>query len=312
MIRVWMLAVVLALPLALSGASREAAAADEVDASAPAKNGWTPGLNMSLNIFNYEGDGTVNSTVGQSTRGSGRLTVGEFRVGLDVLSPQVDLAIFETKFMVLGGIQVGPGYTVPMARVGELIMNQPDAAIRRAIIDNTMNGIPFPANSSYPGQGSTLAATYEGLGWYAGAGMEFDMPGLPDLLRIRPYALYVGEKMSATGALASVTGVAPNFVIHRSLGASEEDFHYLGPGLELDLVLTQGARLDIVLFTAGDFLFNVGDGQITMRTGTVTTDENGASVPGPPGLVTYVYDADSFRFNLQFGVRIAWRSMFGG
>lgn len=323
--RVWLLAIVLVCPvLAVAGASADAG--DGGEPAAEEKNGWSPALDMSLNVFNFDGDGRVISGVGQSNFGTGHLTLAEFKLGLDLSSPEVDLGFVEPRFVAFGGAQVGPSAEVVMAQLGEFIINQPSADIARAI--SAANPTPppnpppppvaYPPTSSYSGQGSLVEATYEGFGWYLGAGLEFDTPGLEDLLRFRTYVIYLGEQMAARGQLVSVRDIenpvgVPTFFIHNQMTSAKEDFHYLGPGLEADLILTQSPRLGVVFYVAGDFLFNVGDGRIEMRGGTTleeVPDPRALPVTDTSEVITYFYDTPSFRYNLQFGLRLAWRNMF--
>ena len=337
----------LALAIALSrfaGAGIAAAQAPSPAeaAEATSRDGWTPALNLSLNIFNFTGEGEVSSPIGQSNRNSASRTLGEFRIGLDLMSPALDLGFAKPRVVGLGGLQVGPRYNVAMAQLGKLIPNQPvpaDISTVATKFDN--NGVPYPNSPALAGQGSLVNATYLGLGWYAGIGLDFPVPRFESLLRVRPYAVYTGEKMSAQGQLVGVTGtgavipqtpdpldISPDYVVYNAVTTpTEEDFHFIGPGVELDLIATRGRRVEIVLFTAGDFLFNVGDGQIAMRAGTTSTGTNVISTPrqgqtdpppiitffpnaAPSQLTTYTYTAPDFRFNLQFGIRFGWQNLF--
>ena len=339
--RAFMLALALALPLLAGGA---VASAEEPAPAEPERNGWTPALDISLNVFNFTGEGQVFSPIGQSNKNTASRTIGEFRIGLDLMSPSIDLGFAKPRVVGFGGIQTGPRYYVAMSQLGVLIPNRPapsDIATAATRFDN--DGIPYPHSSALGGQGSLVNAYYDGLGWYAGAGLDFPVPSFESLLRVRPYALYLGEKMGAQGQLVSATGtgavipqtpnpldISPDYRVYYSVTQrAEEDFHFLGPGVELDLIATRGKRLEIVLFTAGDFLFNVGDGQILMRSGTTSSGANVISTPDPPGptpnpppivtffpnaapseTITYTYTAPDFRFNLKFGIRFGWQNLF--
>lgn len=302
MIRVCMLSLAVLLPLVLGPVAGAAEQAADVSAGED-RDGWTPGLVMGLEVFDFAGNGQVTSNVRQDAYNAGRRTIESFRFGLDLQSPALDLPFVKPRLLGFGGVQVGPEYKVTMAKVGEFITNQPQAAIATEIgcaFDPMCPAPPPPFSpiESFPGQGSQVDATYEGIGWFAGVGTRFDVPGLGGRVRAKTAVTYLGEKVEATGQLISATGmiVGGAFTIYGSLERAEEDFHYLGPTLGLDLVLGQNDRFEVTTFVDADLLWNVGDGQIDLV---------------DPGLVTYTFTAKEFRYMLQFGLRVAWKDAFG-
>lgn len=301
MIRVRMLTLALALPIVL-GTGIGSVEAAEVDAAGEKKDGWSPSLSIALEIFDHGGDGTVVSTVGQDNRNYARETISEFRIGLDLTSPEVPIWRARPRFFIQGGAQLGPEYLVTPAKIGSFSRVQPEIAVQSEIdcVPDPLCGPPPPPYapaSSFPNQGSQIDARYRGLGWYAGVGTSFAFPGALSILRFKPSAVYVGEKQRAVGALVSVTGTGPNYVVTRSIKQQEEDFHYLGPALGLDLALASTDNGELVLFSQVDLLWNVGDGSITF------TDR---------GIVNYQYTTKDFRYMLGFGVRLVWKDAFGG
>jgi hypothetical protein len=302
MIRVCMLSLAVLLPLVLGPLAGAAEQAADVSAGEE-RDGWTPGLVVGLEVFDFAGNGQVTSNVRQDAFNAGRRTIESFRIGLDLQSPALDLPFVKPRLLGFGGVQVGPEYTVTMAKAGEFVTNEPLSSIE-AEISCVFNPFcsppppPFSPIESFPGQGSQVDGIYEGIGWFAGVGTRFDVPGLGGRVRAKTAVTYLGEKVRATGRLVSATGAVAGlaFTIHNSVELAEEDFHYLGPTLGLDLVLAQNNRFEVTTFVDADLLWNVGDGQIDLV---------------DPGIATYTFTAKEFRYMLQFGFRVAWKDAFG-
>ena len=353
MIRVLMLALALIGPMVLgSQASMAADSADEAAGEeAAATPGWIPGLSLSLNIFDLTGTASIASQppVLQSlSPTSNSLTIARFRAGLDLLSPEIDLGPTKARLAIFGGFMGGPKENVVIGSTGQFVGNQPDSDIILSFnnfASRTSNPVP---GSAIRGQGTELLLTNRGLGWYAGIGVEFPMPGIEKYVKVRPYAAYQGEKLQINGRLIHVSDpffgtrqnpnppfdTEPAFAFYATYSdetQSNEDIHYIGPGLGFDVVLSDGEKLLLSFFTTGELLFNVGSRDITVDGETSDVVFNCTTVvvrefPNQPRLlrcdnsqadlptsspVNYTYRADQLRFNLQFGLRFAFKNLFG-
>jgi len=334
------------LPLALVlwlAAVPVASAADEEragDGTAAADveeeaNGWQPAFVFDLMIFDYQAEGRALSAVGQDTANKGRRTVDSYRFGLELMSPEVGIPWLEPRFVFGGGAQVGPRYVVTMAQRGEFERGQPLIDINTAITCNQPFSPrpcppPWPDPSTFAGQASQVNGVYEGLAWYATLGAEMPMPGLASRMSFRPTVTYLGEKTSAQARLTSATGTGPRYQEHSHITRAQADMHYIGPGLSVDLILSEGRRAKLTVFTGAEFMFNVGDGEIRMAGETTSTqydqtfipatnprDEDHlipvlVTAPAAPNPVAYTYQAEPFRYMLKFGFRVAWKNAFGG
>lgn len=315
----------LALALLMSGG--HASWAEEADA-APEKNGWTPAFDLSLVVFDLEATGSASNPTGGSASGTGSKTVASFRAGLNFASPEIDVGFFKPRIAIMGGLQGGPAQSVDAVNTGSIFAGQPEGDIGNVFQQNLLNNVPTPPGNALLGIGTQLERTSRGLGWYAGLGLEFPMPGAESVITLRPYAVYLGEKNRAEGQLIaavnnSFPGLPAYAVARSSLGQVQEDFHYLGPALGVDLNLAKGDRLRVAVFATTEFLFSVGDNEMRFQENTANNLLAGSVDPANPGQVnvttfpladttaSYVLTGEDFRFNIQFGVRFAFDNLFG-
>lgn len=253
---------------------------------------WIPSATAGFRVFDYHADGRIDSTIGFSDSGSDTESQPLFQLGLDLMSPALERVPAGPRVVGFGGIQLGPNRKLDLAGDGELLADQPQQSID-ALTSRPPPGGVYPAPETLPGQGSALSGKYQYLGWYLGMGLAFALPTKP-LLRVRPYATYVGEQAKIKGTVLRVTGQPPGtpYVIERASRSVDEVFHYLGPGLELEVVVETGQRWGLSLFATADFLWSVGDDRVTF------SDSGGRAV--------FHYEADDFQPRGGLGVRVSW------
>jgi hypothetical protein len=251
----------------------------------PGDDRWVPSWTTAFLLFHYEGNGTIDSSVGFSDKGSQDKTVATFLLGLDLKSPALEGVLWEPHVALFAGIQAGPSQKLKLSGQGTLLPIQPEFELGR--------DPDLPNASDYPGQGSEIDGKYESLGWYLGAGIVFDLPTTPDI-RIRPFVMYSGEQVKMEGTVVAVTGTPNNYVVQRDSAKDDDVFHYIGPGLEVEAVLTSNENLGLSLFATVDFLWNVGNDTVHFS----------------DSIANYRYEADDFKPRGGIGLRLSWLSAF--
>ena len=273
---------------------------------------WIPAFNSSFLLFAYEGEGELDSSIGFSGAGDDDKTVPVFQIGLDLKSPSVAKLPGKPRFAFFAGFQGGAsqeitftekGLDLERARFGEFVVvdepglvdNEPESSLAR-----NPNRLAGPASYG-AGQGSELKATYESTGWYAGAGVSFELPTSPRF-RLRPFVMYTGEQVTLQGKVVRVVGDPPvvdsggniivpsTYEILRTRSQEQEIFHYLGPGLELEADLVTGEYLGVSLYATVDLLWLVSDDEIEFR----------------DSFARYSFEADGFKPRGGLGLRIFW------
>lgn len=272
----------------LLGAAGSAAAEGPKDRDAR----WIPSATGTFRILNYHAEGRIDSNIGFSADGQETESAPHFQIGFDLLSPTLDRVPTAPRLVGFAGVQLGPTRKLELADDGELLPDQPQRTIDTLIARPPPNGI-YPAPETLPGQGSRLSGKYQSLGWYLGMGVAFELPTDPGL-RVRPYVNYVGEQAKIKGTALRVTGQPPGtpYVVERASQSVEEVFHYLGPGLELELLVDTGDSWGLSFFATVDFLWNVGDDRITFS--------------DPAARAVFHYEADDFQPRGGAGVRLSW------
>ncbi len=276
---------VLVSVLGLPGLARS----EEPEAATPASERWIPSVTGIFQLFSYEADGRVDTSLGFPDSGSSDGRVPTFQIGLDLMSPALEDVPTAPHFVGFAGLQAGPPRKLGLADAGELASGQPEKEIARleAMPPNT-----YPAPEALPGQGSELTGRYRALGWYLGMGMAFDIPKAEPSFRIRPYVTAVGEQVKVKGQVVRVTGQPPGqpYMVDRVSASVKEFFYYVGPGVQLEVIVEETPTWALSLFATADFLWNVGDDSLTFSARQAI----------------FHYKADSFQPRGGFGVRWSW------
>jgi hypothetical protein len=270
----------------------------------PLKERWIPGFSGGLVLFEDKIDGSIDSTIGFSDSDSIGNTVPRLQLGLDLLSPTIPRLPFGLRVAGFGGVQFsGPNEENESAAAGEFVsVSKVEDQIAQASIPNPARPGVFPPPESFSNQGSSLTSERRNVGWFLGLGLSFEFPDRDDkdpALRLRPFVAYVGEQIDHQGQSLRVVGqpagipAVGEYTIEYESQSQLETYHYLGPGIDAELVLGSFEKTTVSFFARVSFLWNVGDSSATLN--------------GPNGLGTYKVDVDDFRIRPGGGLRIAWR-----
>jgi len=281
-------------------------AAKETSASAPKpiSKRWIPGISAGLIVSGDHVDGAIDSmagsTIGLGLSGAGSVatTVPRLQIGLDLSSPSLRRLPLGPRVVVFGGLQVmGPNEENQLAGTdGDVNLDTIAGEIANAR-PNAVTGL-FPPPESFAGQGSSATSEYRPLSWYLGLGLVFEFPDRKDedpALKLRPFASYVGEQIHLKGSVAEVTGRPPGtpYLVSEGLAAERDILHFVGPGLDVELVVASFANTTFSLFGTVSFLWNVGDSSY--------------SFSDPNGIARYDFEVDDFQIRPGGGIRMAWR-----
>jgi len=279
--------------------------AEAGEVTKPLHERWIPSVSGGLVVFEDKVDGFIDSTVaGFSDAGSDGTTVPRFMLGLDLMSPALATLPGGPRIVGFGGMELlGPNEWNQSAGVGDNVnLEHVEAEVANASIPRPPNPGSFPPPESFEDQGSFLETQRQDLGWYLGVGMVFEFPdrdGEDPALRLRPFLTYVGEQIELQGGTVAVqgqpAGVPPvgSYTILEGFVSKKETLHYLGPGIDAELVVASLESTTVSLFARVSFLWSVGDDSFT------ETDRNGVG--------TYHFDVDDFVIRPGGGIRVAWR-----
>jgi hypothetical protein len=135
-----------------------------------------------------------------------------------------------------------------------------------------------PRESNILGQGSQLTAEVRPWLFSAGAGVAFTVPVGERRLRIKPSIEYMRQEVEVTGSVfrAVATGPTVAFPANPPLptipgfrgavltATTSEDFHGVGPGLEIEMDTRRAGPFLLALFISGQAYRFLGDGEIRM------------------------------------------------
>ncbi len=304
-------------------------AEDETDkAQKPLSERWIPGISVGLILFDPKVEGTITGTTSNTSRFSdvsstnGDATVPRLQLGLELMSPALADTAFRPRAVVFGGAQImGPNERTSAAGAGSpfpvLSVVQEQIANAGPSLQNGPNQGFFPDGVDFRQQGSVLSTEHEIAGWFFGLGMVFEYPGRDDedpALRIRPFVSYVGEQVHLDGRLIASEGqpfqqqiptcpqvCTPNpnpvigtpYSIFQGSVSEKETFHYVGPGIDAELIVGSLEYATISLFATVSFLWNVGDSSITLNDAT--------------GVSSYNLKFERLTIRPGGGLRIRWR-----
>jgi hypothetical protein len=255
---------------------------------------WVPSLAASLLVYDYKAEGTIESSIRYAASGRrGGTTIPVFQLGVGIMSPSFDGLPAAPRLTAFAGAFVGPDQTISVAGVGEFETGQPESSVA-SDLGRPLNQQRQP--EEFPGQGSELLGTRQVAGWYMGLGVAFDVPLRDSILRLTPTVNYYGEGVAIEGVVVSVTGGPGAYTIHRPEVSDEELFHYLGPGIEAELILIRGDKLSLGVFGQLNYVWLIGDGTITQS--------------DPASLTTFRYQAMPNSFRGGGGIRLSWHSAF--
>ena len=230
-------------------------------------------------------------------------TVARLQIGLDLMSPTLGALPMSPRVVTFGGLQVsGPNEEEDVASAGDFV-DRPkvEAQVREGLVPNPRMPGVFPAPETF-NNGSMATSRRETLGWTFGLGLVFEIPRRPKedpVLRLRPYVEYVGEQVEYRGKSVRVTGQPfgvprmGDYTIHYAAASEKETYHWLGPGIDAELVLGAFEAVTFSLFGKVGFLWNLTGDSVSFADGE--------------GLGVYHFEVDDFTIRPGGGVRLAWR-----
>lgn len=265
---------------------------------------WLPMVSGALIVFEDRVDARIDSTIGFPDAGRIGTTVPRLQLGLDLMSPVLPRTPTGLRLVAFGGLQLsGPNEEDEAAGAGGFV--DPRRArenIEAATAAGIRNGGRYATPETLGNQGSSATSRRESVGWYLGLGVAFEFPDRPDrepALRLRPFVAYVGEQVDFHGDSLIIEGqpmgVPPvgEYTYRYDSRSREKTFHYLGPGLDAELVVGTSESLTVSLFAKVSFLWNLGDSSFTFNDGA--------------GLGTYHFEVDDMTIRPGGGMRFAWR-----
>ena len=153
------------------------------------------------------------------------------------------------------------------------------------------------------GQGSRLSIQSRALHGTLSAGMTFDLASEARVVRVKPSIEYLWERLRAKGivqraVLVDTPPLPPSADLSsfRLLSLEEEttdDFHALGPGLEIELDLPRNGHWVMSAFVSGRAYFFLNDTDIDFR----ATNALGETA-------TFRYERDDWIYRVGLGVRL--------
>lgn len=276
--------------------------AEGAAASKPLSERWIPAFSGTLIVVEDEMKGKIDSTIGFSDAGSIGETVARFQLGLELMTPSLRVLPAGPRVVGFAGLQLmGPNEENEAAGAGDTPnLSSVEEQVERAL-DPSIPG-NFPPPESFNNQGSELTTTRQDAGWFVGIGLVFEFPDRKEQdpgLRLRPFVTYVGELIDLDGQSLIVEGqpccvpTVGSYTIRHGAVSKEKTLHYLGPGLDVELVVASFEKTTLSLFGRVSFLWNVGDSSFTLSDGS--------------GLGRYHYEVDDFTIRPGGGLRVAWR-----
>jgi hypothetical protein len=288
------------------------AVAHASDASVP---DWIPSLSVGVESGNLESDTRYTHSLGADApevpspgRDGSELTATLLSLGAELLGPALTDSLGQPRLFLRGAVK-----TLPRDDENELLkFGEP----------GTLVGIPPPTVPGQPpdpvtidrieGQGIEVVEHLDSPVWSASLGLAFSVP-VPNtadsLLRIRPSLEYDYQEIEIAQRFAAATDLGlgppapqcldnqdpPNLILfscHTANASTKEDEHWLGPGLELELVFTQSRPVQVSMFAGARFLFLLGDDTY--------------SVTDSLGLLSTTVERDDFLIRGGAGFRFSW------
>jgi hypothetical protein len=298
MIRVFVYRIAILACLLIAALEASSEAAEDVK---PLKERWIPGISLGLVVFEDDVKGTIDNPIEFSDAGSKGTTVARLQLGLNLMSPSLPVLPAGPRLVGFAGLQImGPNEENESAGAGGFPdLQSVEDQVANATIPNANQPGVFPPPDSFKDQGSILTTTRNTMGWYLGMGLAFEFPDRENedpALRLRPFVKYVGEQLDLDGRSVIVQGqpccvpTVGSYSIFSGSVSRVETLHYLGPGIDAELVVASYDSATISLFASVSFLWNVGDSSIAMTDGA-----------------RYTYKVDEFTVRPGGGLRMAWR-----
>jgi len=283
---------------------------EEEEFSEPA---WIPSLEFAFDAGDYDTNSSVDSRVGQSGTNSDSSDNLMFRLGGGLMGPMLEQLPGNPRLFGRAGARLAARPNPETLEIGEIgapedeipnFVEDRDDAIARGC-QNT-DPPSCPKVEDIDGQGSDIRATFSQPSWYAGVGIAFTIPlPIDAALRIKPSVEYNGEHIDMRGRVTSVTEPQPDvFLVHRSFETDSTTDHFVGPGLELELVLGRSARpIAFSIYADSRFLWLVSDRTLSFAGPTTDLDGN------PTGTATYTVKRDSLNIRAGAGIRFSWTGL---
>jgi len=271
---------------------------------------WIPSIEMAFDAGDYDTNSSVDRSVGQSGTNSGSADNIMFRLGGGLMGPILGQLPGNPRLFGRAGAKLAADPNIETLEIGAI--GAPEDEIL-SFVERREAAIAFGCQDKDPpdcpkvedidGQGSDIRATFDQPSWYAGVGIAFTIPlPMDGALRIKPSVEYNGEHIKMRGRVTSVTEPQPDvFLVHRSLATDSITDHFVGPGLELEIVLGRSARpIAFSIYADSRFLWLVSDRTLSFAGPTTDLDGN------PTGTATYTVKRDSLNIRVGAGMRFSW------
>ena len=297
---------------------------DQASIADDLRDRWIPSLTFDVLLHDWEEKGSLDTflpdcsiqSVGLdgdtclpslSSSETSQVSAVQYRVGLDLMSPRIDLLsfIFSPRAWIFGGILISAQQTHPVMTSpsdGRFVPRQPE------------DEVDSYYQPGYPGVAAEIKSRYRETGWFVGVGSVFELPYRNSMFRIKVGVNYLRERVQINANLAAIKltnpgqpeqpactnqEITPCEVVRAALGFKNQMYHYLGPVGELEMVLVPGRNLTFSIYGQTQFLWNLDPSDVVL-----VTNEGG----GPS---TFTYSADNFAVRGAIGMRLAWAPRFG-
>jgi hypothetical protein len=294
------LAILGALSATSSGSARESALSPERSrARPPVEERWIPGLALSAGALVHDRDGTVSSTELDTDSGESRVPIAFLGVGAEVSSP----ALFD-------------GFGAPRLFLHSDISWSFDTD--EGLVNRDEPGQPRvpPINNfpvlGVPGQGQALRVESTPLIASAALGLSFTLDGFSRDVRIKPMLSWnwQRDKLTTLFGLAESEGPNADFCSPCrtvSIDAStKEDFHSLGPGIEVEFDAARSGDLMWTLFVSAHSLRLLTDDSVRVRESGAWQTNDQPSLDREPSEVSAFYERDPWSYRFAVGLRLLW------
>ena len=191
-------------------------------------------------------------------------------------------------------------------------------------VPDSFTAQPFTAEEGIEGVGSETTAEVQPFMYSAGAGIAFTIDIGTRRLRIKPSVEYIHEQIDFTGKIiravntdSGIVGIPPSPGNPGIVGKpavffgvnlekdEQQDFHGLGPGLELELDTARVGPFMLSIFTNGRGMKVLGDRKVEWSDSTTVT--NPAMVPNTTTFdANWEFEKKPWIFGGGVGIRFRW------
>lgn len=267
-------------------------------------SGWIPAFSL-LTAGNFEGrDGTIESQERGRFRDDSVFALWSLSFSTELSTPAWSDLAGRPRMFVHADV-------VTLFDPEAPVVNDADPGPLR-VLSQLPGGGGLAPLAGVQGRGSSLRAQADTLALSAGAGITFHADLWERSLRIKPSIewFWQQEQIIATLAEAESEGANPDFCGPcRTLfirDSRRNNFHSLGPGLELELDAARISDFVLTVFASGRAYHILGDRKVAFESTGTWMVEGSPSEVRPDSTFTSSYKREPWHFQAGIGVRLRW------